>query len=131
MDRLQAEQTDRGMVMTLGTYCSTLTRPNSSPLVSAPFASSRTLCRSIPTTGYGSKAIPTVREAAYNQELSLSRAQAVENKLLSDGIDPDRVETQGFGEEYPKATNTTAAGRQENRRVEIVISDRDGNIGSR
>jgi outer membrane protein OmpA-like peptidoglycan-associated protein len=39
--------------------------------------------------------------------------------------------TEGLGEEYPVASNDTNAGRQQNRRVEIVISDADGNIETR
>ena len=41
--------------------------------------------------------------------------------LVSRGIEPTRIETRGFGEEVPVATNTTNAGRSLNRRVEVVI----------
>jgi outer membrane protein OmpA-like peptidoglycan-associated protein len=73
----------------------------------------------------------SIGEADYNQMLSLERAESVRAELLAAGIAPNRILVQGFGEQYPKASNSNAAGRQENRRVEIVISDRDGNIGSR
>lgn len=63
---------------------------------------------------------------AYNEKLSERRAEAVEEALLRRGISPDRLQTVGLGEEYPVATNDTAAGRQQNRRVEIIISDPDG-----
>lgn len=132
MDRLQAEQTDRGMVMTLGDVLFDIDEAELKPAGERTVRKLSEFMQEYPNyrvrvEGY----TDSTGEAAYNQELSLSRAQAVENELLSEGIDPDRIETKGFGEEYPKATNTTSAGRQENRRVEIVISDRDGNIGSR
>jgi outer membrane protein OmpA-like peptidoglycan-associated protein len=61
--------------------------------------------------------------AEYNQALSERRAQSVRDALVQKGIDPARVDTQGYGEEFPKASNETPAGRQLNRRVEVVISN--------
>jgi OOP family OmpA-OmpF porin len=57
---------------------------------------------------------------AYNQKLSERRAQAVKTYLVRQGIDESRIETEGFGESKPTASNSTAAGRAENRRVEII-----------
>lgn len=58
----------------------------------------------------------------YNQGLSERRANAVKRKLVDDyGIAPGRIEIQGFGESQPVADNTTAAGRQQNRRAIAVI----------
>jgi OOP family OmpA-OmpF porin len=57
----------------------------------------------------------------YNRKLSRERAQAVAQALESDGISSDRITTRGLGEDYPIAPNSTAAGRQQNRRVEITI----------
>lgn len=61
-------------------------------------------------------------EAAYNQDLSERRAQAVANVLISGGVAASRVNAIGRGEDAPVATNQTAEGRQQNRRVEIVIT---------
>lgn len=58
---------------------------------------------------------------SYNQSLSERRAKSARVYLLEQGVDPDRVEAVGRGESEPVATNDTAAGRQENRRVEIAI----------
>jgi len=66
-----------------------------------------------------------------NQKLSERRASAVRIALIDRGIDPARLVARGYGEEYPVATNSNSAGRQLNRRVEIVISDATGMIGSR
>lgn len=61
-------------------------------------------------------------EAAYNQALSERRANAVASVLISAGVSPARVRTIGRGENDPIATNLTPEGRQQNRRVEIVIT---------
>ena len=57
-----------------------------------------------------------------NQALSEKRAAAVHDFLIARGIPADRITTSGLGEKAPVATNDTAAGRQQNRRVELVIT---------
>src|SRR5690606_21166040 len=59
--------------------------------------------------------------AEHNLELSRQRAEAVRDELVARGISRDRIQTIGRGETTPIASNQTAAGRQLNRRVEIVI----------
>jgi outer membrane protein OmpA-like peptidoglycan-associated protein len=61
--------------------------------------------------------------SGYNAELSQRRAEAVGNFLVTNGIAPERITAQGMGEDYPIATNSSAAGRQQNRRVEVTITD--------
>jgi outer membrane protein OmpA-like peptidoglycan-associated protein len=58
---------------------------------------------------------------AYNQALGKRRADAVFNYIKAKGINPDRLKEVSFGEGKPVATNTTDAGRAQNRRVELVI----------
>jgi OOP family OmpA-OmpF porin len=58
---------------------------------------------------------------AYNQKLSVRRAEAVKAYLVSKGIEPNRIYTEGKGEKQPVASNKTADGRQKNRRVEIEV----------
>lgn len=60
-------------------------------------------------------------EAAYNQGLSERRANAVADILQSGGVTYDRISTIGMGENNPIASNLTAEGKAQNRRVEIVI----------
>jgi outer membrane protein OmpA-like peptidoglycan-associated protein len=60
--------------------------------------------------------------AARNKQLSTKRAQAVADYLSSHGIDKDRIEVSGYGEQNPIADNTTDEGRATNRRVEVVIA---------
>jgi len=59
--------------------------------------------------------------ASYNQQLSESRAKAVMDYFIAQGIDPDRLEAEGRGEADPIASNATEAGRAQNRRVELDI----------
>lgn len=66
-----------------------------------------------------------------NQELSEQRATSVRAALLDMGIGNERIATRGYGESYPVASNDTAAGRQLNRRVEIIVSDDSGRIAPR
>ena len=129
MREMQAEQTDRGMVLTLGDVLFDLNRAE---LKAAGADTVQRLAkfmseyedRRVRVQGY----TDSTGKASYNRDLSKRRAEAVGNALVSMGISPDRVETEGLGEEYPVASNDNAAGRQQNRRVEIVISDADGNI---
>jgi outer membrane protein OmpA-like peptidoglycan-associated protein len=58
----------------------------------------------------------------YNQHLSQQRAESVRAYLGQQGIAPGAIGTAGFGESKPVATNDTAAGRQQNRRVELIVS---------
>jgi outer membrane protein OmpA-like peptidoglycan-associated protein len=55
----------------------------------------------------------------YNQRLSQNRAIAVRDALIARGIAPQRITIKAFGESHPVASNNTAVGRQQNRRVEI------------
>ncbi|HVM95691.1 MAG TPA: OmpA family protein [Candidatus Acidoferrales bacterium] len=57
----------------------------------------------------------------YNQKLSERRAKAVRDYLVDGGISANRIQTEGFGESRPVATNETADGRAQNRRVELRI----------
>ena len=57
-----------------------------------------------------------------NQQLSMKRAQTVENYLISQGVNPSLVSAQGLGDASPVASNDTPQGRAQNRRVEITLA---------
>lgn len=126
---LDAKQTDRGLVLTLG---SVLFDSNEADLNASGERSLDKLAqfmhdnpkRNIRVEGY----TDSTGTAAYNQDLSKRRADAVSSALVDDGVDTQRTVSKGFGEEFAVASNKTASGRQQNRRVEIVISDPDGSF---
>lgn len=63
----------------------------------------------------------SVGSDAYNQKLSVRRAEAVKAYLVSKGIEKNRIYTEGKGEKQPVASNKTTEGRSKNRRVEIEV----------
>ena len=127
LNDLQAKQTDRGMVMTLSDVLFDTGKATLKPgatrdldrLAQALKDNSNT---KVKIEGY----TDSVGSDSYNQQLSERRAQAVADALQMRGVPADRYQVEGLGKEYLVATNDTPAGRQQNRRVEIVFSDDAG-----
>lgn len=121
---LQARQTDRGLVLTLGDVLFDTGKAALKPgamghidrlaqfLQAAPE-------RSVTIEGH----TDSVGSEGSNQVLSEKRAGSVRGELLSRGVTPDSVRAVGMGESAPVASNDNAAGRQQNRRVEIIIAN--------
>jgi OmpA-OmpF porin, OOP family len=59
-----------------------------------------------------------------NMTLSQQRADTVKQQLISMGISPDRLEAQGYGDQYPVADNATDEGRQKNRRISLRVTQK-------
>ncbi len=120
---LRAQETDRGWVLTLGTDVlfdsgHAVLKPGAQRSIDQLAAFLKTHPeQSIQVNGFtdsrGSEAL--------NESLSQRRAQAVRDALVAQGIDASRILASGLGESYPVASNDTAAGRQLNRRVEIIV----------
>jgi OOP family OmpA-OmpF porin len=66
--------------------------------------------------------------AAYNQKLSLRRADSVKNYLVAKGVSADQLVAKGYGESQPVASNLTVEGRKENRRIEFKVISRKGMV---
>jgi outer membrane protein OmpA-like peptidoglycan-associated protein len=120
---LEAKQTDRGLVLTLGDV---LFDSGRAELKAGAFRTVDRLAtfmrdhpeRSLEVEGY----TDSVGSDALNMTLSQRRADAVRAALLERGVEGSRITTSGLGKASPVASNDTAEGRQRNRRVEIVIS---------
>ncbi len=128
---LQAKQTDRGMIMTLGnvlfdTNGDTL-KPGADDMISrlAQFLQNHPDIK-VRIEGH----TDSTGSDDYNQALSQRRANAVAMALEGRGISADRIQAVGRGKSAPVAGNDTAAGRQQNRRVEIIFSDPQGQFTS-
>lgn len=125
---LQAERTERGLVMTLGDILFTTGRAD---LTTGAYDRIERLAqfmqrhpaRTVRIEGH----TDSTGNADSNLRLSENRAQAVRDALTARGVNPSRIVTQGFGEAQPVASNSNDSGRQQNRRVDIVISD-DGTV---
>ena len=129
---LAAKKTDRGMVITLGdvlfgTGQSTLTPDGMRSAQKLADVLKQNTARTVLVEGF----TDSTGSAALNQELSSRRAAAVRDALMQMGVAANRVNVRGYGEAYPVSGNDSAAGRQLNRRVEIVLSDDTGAIKPR
>ena len=129
---LQAKQTERGMVLTLGSNLmfdtgSDVLKPGADDSLNrvAQFLQQHNAI-DVRIEGH----TDSVGTDSYNDALSERRADAVAHALESRGVDGNRVHAVGRGKELPIATNETAAGRQANRRVEIIFSDVNGQFVS-
>ncbi len=128
---LQAKQTDRGMIMTLGnvlfdTNGDTL-KPGADDMISrlAQFLQNQPDIK-VRIEGH----TDSTGSDDYNQALSQRRANAVAMALEGRGISMARIQAVGRGKSAPVAGNDTAAGRQQNRRVEIIFSDAQGQFAN-
>lgn len=124
---LQAKQTDRGLVLTLGDVLFDTGRATLKP------GADRTIDRLAQALKDNANTrvmieghTDSVGSDEYNMALSERRAEAVADALRFRGVPADRYEVKGLGKDFPVASNDTQAGRQQNRRVEIVFSDASG-----
>jgi outer membrane protein OmpA-like peptidoglycan-associated protein len=129
---LQAKQTERGMILTLGSNVlfdtnSDVLKPGADDALNrvAQFLQSQSNFK-LRIEGH----TDSTGTASYNEALSQRRADAVYHALVSRGVDSGRIQPVGRGMELPVATNATAEGRQQNRRVELIFSNEQGQFAS-
>lgn len=123
IDELNARETDRGYVMTLGDVMFETDRAELRGGVPANLAQlaeflQRYPDRSVSIEGH----TDSVGSAEYNEGLSRRRAESVQSFLMQRGVASNRMRTSGMGQSSPVASNDSATGRQQNRRVEVIIS---------
>jgi outer membrane protein OmpA-like peptidoglycan-associated protein len=125
---LQAKQTDRGVVITLDDEVlfdvdrSELKPGGMSQVQRVAEVLKNDTTRDVLIEGH----TDSTGTDTYNMDLSQRRAQAVANALRSAGVESSRIQSEGLGETMPVATNDTTAGRQQNRRVEIILLEPRG-----
>lgn len=124
IDALHAQATDRGLVLTLGDV---LFETGRAELKTDSIIDLNQLAtflgkypdRTVIIEGH----TDSVGSEASNLGLSQRRADAVRSYLVRQGVEGSRLTTTGMGESAPVASNATAGGRQQNRRVEIIVSN--------
>jgi outer membrane protein OmpA-like peptidoglycan-associated protein len=120
---LQAKQTDRGLMLTLGDVLFETGKADLRPGALRNLYPLVTFLQQYPER----RAVieghtDSVGSEASNLDLSQRRADAVRDFLLQNGVKASQLTTRGYGKASPVASNTTAEGRQQNRRVELIIS---------
>ncbi|HET9695035.1 MAG TPA: OmpA family protein [Steroidobacteraceae bacterium] len=124
IEAMRARSTDRGLVLTLGDVLFETGRADLKPGAIVDLDQlARFLAKYPDRTVTIEGHTDSVGAEDYNLGLSHRRAESVRAYLSRQGVDPSRVVTQGMGESVPVATNDTAGGRQQNRRVEIIVSN--------
>ncbi|WP_016702140.1 OmpA family protein [Pseudomonas chlororaphis] len=128
---LATTQTDRGLVMTLGDV---LFDTGEAELKSS---ANRTVLKVVQFLQLNPKRVVRIEgytdntgDKQSNLKLSRDRAQAVADILVDLGVEEKRVQVEGYGDEYPVEANASERGRAQNRRVEIVFSDENGQLGA-
>jgi outer membrane protein OmpA-like peptidoglycan-associated protein len=119
---LKARETERGLELTLGDVLFEVNQATLKPgamrnLYQLAEFLNQNPTRHVMIEGH----TDSTGSEATNLELSLRRAEAIRNFLITSGVNPGRITARGHGEMYPIASNDTAAGRQQNRRVEVVV----------
>jgi len=132
LNDIQAVKTERGYVVTIGdvlfaTDKAALTPNGMSTLRKLADVMTQNPNRTVLVEGF----TDSTGSADYNQNLSQERATAVANALTQMGVARDRISMRGYGKAFPVASNDNAAGRQQNRRVEIVLSNEGAAIPPR
>lgn len=124
IDALQAKPTDRGLVLTLGDVLFETGRADLKPGAANNLNQLVSFLAKYPTRTVAIEGhTDSVGGDDYNVGLSQRRADSVRSYLVRQGVEAGRITAMGAGKGSPVASNDTAAGRQQNRRVEVIISN--------
>ena len=124
---LKAKQTDRGMVVTMGDVLFDTGQATLKPGAQLTVERLAKFLVSNPETRVRIEGFTdSTGSQEFNELLSQRRADAVARALRDQDVPGSQLQAVGRGEAFPVASNSTTAGRQQNRRVEIVFSDKDG-----
>lgn len=126
---LSTQQSERGLVMTLGDMLFDTGRAE------LKSSANRTILKVVQFLQFNPKRVVRIEgytdgtgDRLENLQLSRDRAQAVADVLTDLGIEDERIQVEGYGEQFPVDVNASERGRAQNRRVEIVFSDEQGKL---
>lgn len=129
---LQAKETERGLVVTFSDVLFDVGQATLKPGAVARIDQLAVVMKEYPERNVLIEGFTdSTGSMATNQRLSERRAMSVRQELVARGIDARRIVARGHADKYPVAENSTASGRQQNRRVEAVLSDAKGNLPMR
>lgn len=132
LQQMQARNTDRGLVVTVRDVLFDTAQDRLHPGARRSAAQLADILKQHPQRRIRVEGFADSRgDEGYNQALSQRRAESFRDALVEHGVPADRIDVQGLGEAFPVATNATAAGRQQNRRIEVVFSDEQGQVKPR
>jgi outer membrane protein OmpA-like peptidoglycan-associated protein len=123
LTELETAQTERGLIVTLGDVLFEVDRAELKPgatrgLDQLARALSNDPGSRITVEGH----TDSTGSREHNMDLSSRRAESVRAYLVTHGVDPASISARGLGPDYPVASNDTVTGRQQNRRVEVIVS---------
>jgi outer membrane protein OmpA-like peptidoglycan-associated protein len=119
---LKAQHTDRGMVLTVGDVLFAPGRAEVGPGAQRSIDKLAEFLRAYPKRNVVIEGhTDNLGNEDFNVKLSQQRADAVRDLLTARGISPQRIRTKGYGPKFPVVDNDSAAGRQQNRRVEVLV----------
>jgi len=122
LSELKAQQTERGIVLTMGDVLFAFGKADLSPKADRNVQKLADFLKKYPNRNVLIEGhTDSIGSEEYNLNLSRKRAGSVRDKVVADGIDPGRITTVGYGEKYPAVSNDTEANRAMNRRVEVII----------
>ncbi len=123
LTELETRQTERGLVVTLGDVLFEIDRAELKPGATRSLDQLAMALRDDPRSSVSIEGhTDSTGSREHNLDLSSRRAESVRSYLLGHGVDATRTTARGLGPDYPVASNNTAAGRQQNRRVEVIVS---------
>ena len=122
LSELKAQQTERGIVLTMGDVLFATGKADLSPNAEKGVETLAKFLKKNPNRNVLIEGhTDSVGKDDYNLALSRKRADSVKYKLTGDGIEAVRITTVGYGKKFPLASNDTKAGKAQNRRVEVII----------
>lgn len=123
LTELQTKQTERGLVVTLGDVLFEVDRAAIKPGATRALDQLADALRSDPTASITIEGhTDSTGSREHNMDLSTRRMDSVRAYLVTHGVDPSKISGRGLGPDYPVASNETESGRQQNRRVEVIVN---------